>query len=146
MSQKPENAFISGVHKYLPPEAELYRMKNNNEFAAGIADMWYSGKKSDIWIEYKLFKDLPARDDTMVGVCRGKTPMLSHLQQHWLRGRHAEGRNVAVIIGLQGAGGVWLPGLDWEREWPTHVFKTMVMSRRDLAEIITAITMKGTPL
>ena len=61
MSRGPENNFISSVHKHLP--MKLYRMKNNNPYNGGIADVWYSGSKADLWIEYKFVK-LPARDTT----------------------------------------------------------------------------------
>ncbi|MGK3946215.1 hypothetical protein ABK046_48675, partial [Streptomyces caeruleatus] len=83
----------------------LYRMKNHNQYNGGIADVWYSGSKADLWIEYKFVK-LPARDTTPI------TPGLSELQQLWLRERHSEGRNVGVVVGAK-EGGIWLPGISW---------------------------------
>ena len=40
---KPENSFITGVHRYV----QSYYMKNHNEYNGGIADVWYSGEKRD---------------------------------------------------------------------------------------------------
>ena len=109
MSRGPENTFIGSVHSHLP--AALYRMKNHNEFNAGIADCWYSGRKNDLWVEYK-FVVVPARDATRIDLVGGKAPALSHLQQEWLQARHKEGRNVVVIVGSK-AGGVVLPNQTW---------------------------------
>ena len=95
MSRGPENIFIASVHKHLP--AKVYRMKNNNQYNGGIADVWYSGQL-DLWVEYK-FITLPARDDTVVDLISGKDPAISALQQNWLRSRSAEGRKVGVIVG-----------------------------------------------
>lgn len=89
MAVKPENNFISGVHKHLPPA--IYRMKTNNPYVAGIPDCYYSGNGGSLWIEYKFIPKLPARVPVKIE--------LSALQRQWLDGRNAEGRNVAVVVG-----------------------------------------------
>jgi hypothetical protein len=95
MSAKPENTFISSVHKHLP--VELYHMKNNNPYNSGIADVWYSGVEQDLWVEYK-FLVIPKRGDTVIDLVGGKNPSISALQQTWLKDRDVEGRNVGVIV------------------------------------------------
>lgn len=127
----PENAFIASVHKHLP--APLYRMKNHNQYNGGIADVWYSGKK-DLWIEYK-FIAVPKRLETLIDLNR-KPPTgdsaISTLQQAWLKARHAEGRAVGVIIGSKN-GGVWCPGVSWDRTWTAQQFTAALVPRSALA-------------
>ena len=132
MSSKPETTFIASVHKHLP--ASLYRVKNANPYNAGIADVWYSGG-SDLWIEYK-FLVLPKRGATVIDLINGKDPSISYLQQDWLKSRHAEGRNVGVIVGCK-EGGVWFPGVSWDTTYTTEWFREHTLSRKELADRIT---------
>lgn len=132
MARGPENTFISSVHKHLP--TKLYRLKNNNQYNGGIADVWYSGKGQDLWIEYK-FITVPKRPDTTIDLVSGKSPEISALQQEWLRARHEEGRNVGVVIGSKD-GGIWLPGLAWNRTIQTKDFLRHLRTRKELAEEI----------
>lgn len=136
MSRKPENVFITSIHAHLPSIKEFYRMKNNNEYNGGIADVWYSGK-ADLWVEYK-FLELPKRSTTMIDLTAGNNPMLSALQQEWLKGRHAEGRSVGVIVGCK-EGGVWYPGTSWDKPLSTAVFKSRLQLRKDLANMIFSL-------
>lgn len=131
MAAKPETTFIASVHKHLPPT--LYRVKNNNEYTAGIADVWYSGVR-DLWVEYK-FIVVPKRPDTVIDLITGKNPAISHLQQEWLRSRHEEGRSVGVIVGSKD-GGVWFPGLTWDATYPAKKFLSLLQTRKDLAGTI----------
>lgn len=124
MAVKPENQFISGVHKYLPAVKVLHREKMNNPFRGGTADWWYSGITSDLWVEYKFLPRVPQK-----GVVKAD---LSALQSQWLQGRYKEGRNVAVIVGCP-LGGVILRDLEWEKEIPVLEFKTRIISRNELA-------------
>lgn len=125
----PENTYIQSIHRWLP--VDLYRMKNHNQYNGGIADMWYSGTKADLWIEYK-FTVLPKRDSTLV------VPDLSALQVDWLTKRSKEGRNVGVIIGSK-EGGVWLPDTTWSSPLSAGDFRKLMMPRSELAEVITKI-------
>lgn len=129
---KPENTFIASVHRYLP--SGIYRMKNHNQYNGGIPDVWYSGSSADLWVEYK-FIEIPKRDETIIDLTSGKNPTLSQLQQEWLTSRHAEGRNVAVVVGSK-LGGVWLPNLDWGCKLTACAFCNKVIPRNELAEII----------
>ncbi len=131
MAAKPETTFIASVHKHLPPT--LYRVKNNNEYTAGIADVWYSGVR-DLWVEYK-FIVVPKRPDTVIDLITGKNPAISYLQQEWLRSRHEEGRSVGVIVGSKD-GGVWFPGLTWDATYPAKKFLSLLQTRKDLAGTI----------
>lgn len=132
MARGPENNFISSVHKHLP--VKLYRMKNSNPYNGGIADVWYSGKGRDLWVEYK-FIEVPKRPDTVIDLISGKNPAISYLQQEWLRSRHEEGRNVGVIVGSKD-GGIWLPGLAWNQTFQAKEFLTHLRTRKELAEEI----------
>lgn len=132
MSKGPENTFIGSVHKHLP--SEVYRMKNHNQYNGGIPDCWYSGRQADLWIEYK-FLVLPKRETTLIepGV------LLSALQREWLEDRHAEGRNVGVVIGSKD-GGMWYPGTTWKHPHLPDYFKRHMQTRQQLAKLIYSLT------
>ena len=100
-------------------------MKNHNQFNGGIADVWYSGNAADLWIEYK-FIAVPLRDKTVI------VPELSALQREWLASRHAEGRNVGVIVGSKD-GGVWYPGITWQTPIDAGQFRAQLQNRKTLA-------------
>lgn len=121
MSRKPESVFITSVHRHLPKD--LYKIKNNNPFAGGQPDCWYSGPRADLWVEYKFAARLPKA---------GVKPELSELQLQWLHDRHKEGRNVAVIVGCKD-GGVVLRDLAWENTTTLLDFTQSIQSRQALA-------------
>ena len=132
MSSKPETTFIASVHKHLPPK--LYRMKTHNPYIGGPADVWYSGSKGDLWVEYKFIpKITPA-------LCA--LPALSALQLQWLNERYAEGRNVAVIVGCK-EGGVLYQDKDWEKPLDPDQFNRLLKTRDQLARWILAFTQGG---
>lgn len=133
----PENTFIGSVHRWLPPVDKLYRMKNHNVYTGGVADVWYSGPKADLWIEYKFIK-VPKRDNTEIDLLGGKNPSISALQQEWLRDRHREGRHVGVLVGSTD-GGVWFPGISWDRAYSTHWFRSQLLTRKALADLIVSL-------
>lgn len=135
MSSGPENTFIRSLHRLLP--AGVYRMKNHNPYNSGIADCWYSGNAGDLWVEYK-FLVLPKRAATVVDITAGNAPPLTALQQDWLRSRHAEGRGVGVIIGMP-QGGLWLPGVSWEKPTSSAECSAAMLSRPALAKLITGL-------
>jgi hypothetical protein len=132
----PENTFIASVHRHLPSESELYRMKNNNMFNSGIADCWYSAAR-DLWIEWK-FVIVPKRDDTMIDLHAGKKPAMTALQREWLRRRHEEGRNVWVGIGSKDGGVILTDPRYWEQPFDAAWFRAKLFPRYDLACKIAA--------
>lgn len=142
MSQKPETVFTNSVNRHLPPRpVGPYYMKNSNDYNGGIADSWYSGTAKDLWVEYKFLPRTPQRG--IVWLCKPdvKKPLLSVLQQNWLKDRHDEGRNVAVIIGCPD-GGVLLRNKDWRNAIQAVDFRAMLMSRKELAQWIMGETMR----
>ena len=123
MARKAETTFIGSVHKHLP--MGVYREKMNNPYRSGTADVWYSGKK-DLWVEYKVLPTLPKRLETNIVLG------LSENQKIWLRHRHEEGRNVAVICGCK-AGGVVFQGVSWDRPISNPEFTSRIRTRLELA-------------
>jgi hypothetical protein len=121
---KPENTFIASVNRHLKT---TYFEKTNNPFRSGIADVWYSGKQGDLWVEYKYAPSLPKT--------QLYRPDLSARQIKWLGDRYDEGRNVAVILGLPQGGVVYL-----HREWEAWALPArlheLTRSRPELAEWI----------
>lgn len=106
MSSGPETRFIASVHRHLPPVDEFHREKMANPYRGGTADTWYSGKRRDLWIEWKWI-ELPKRPETVIDLTAGKKPSLSVLQQDWIRRRQAERRNVWIVIGSAKGGRLW---------------------------------------
>lgn len=135
MSAKPETTFYTSVHRHLPPPSELYRMKNNNQFIAGIADHWYDGLR-DLWVEWKFIK-VPVRDDTGIDLVMGKDPPISYLQQDWLSARHANGRAAWVIVGSKDGGVIMRTPREWKRTWDAALFRASLESRPQIAQAIT---------
>lgn len=129
MAVKPENNFIAGVHKRLP--AAVYRMKTNNPYVAGIPDCYYSGKRGDLWAEYKYVAKLPARVPVKIE--------LSALQRQWLEGRDAEGRNVVIIVG-HGKDGIILRVNNLDEELTAYDFRERMVAQQYIAEWIAEQT------
>ena len=127
MARKPENQFITSVHKHLPP-SQLYRMKNNNPYVGGIPDVWYSGSPHDLWVEYKYLPVATPRADVV--------PDLSKQQYDWIKNRRAEGRSVWVIVGSK-SGGVIFTDLDEMREGiSAYEYLDRLVDRKTLMETI----------
>jgi hypothetical protein len=128
MASKPETVFLNSVRNKLP--RGLYNMKNNNPFVAGVPDLWVSGNK-DLWSEAKWFPKMKPTFDLRAG----KKPILSVLQQEWIRCRHNEGRNVSVIIGSP-QGCILLKGLEWDKVCSSE----SLITRQEVANWIVAQT------
>lgn len=136
MPAKPETNFTAGVHKYLPSVTLLHREKMSNPYRGGTVDIWYSGVKSDLWVEYKFLPSVPQR-----GIVDAKRLGLSALQAAWLAGRHKEGRNVAMIVGCP-SGGVIMRDREWEEGISPEQFKARIQPRPNLAAWIAQQTLK----
>lgn len=139
MASKPENTFIAGVHRHLPPnpqpginEPALYKEKMYNPLRGGTWDVWYSGQR-DLWIEYKWIDRIPTKDTTMV------VADLSALQKLWGEQRQVEGRDLAIIVGCP-EGGVPLTDLKWFDPMPAGAFRKAVLSRKEIAAWILTLT------
>jgi hypothetical protein len=128
VSRKPENTFIASVHRRLP--RDLHAEKMANPYRGGTADVWYSGKKADLWIEYKFIERIPLRAPI--------EPNLSELQKLWLRRRYEEGRNVAVVVGCK-EGGIILRNLEWEAMIPPEKFRQQLVTRDAIADWILTV-------
>lgn len=131
MASKPETLFWNNIRKALPKE--IYAMKNNNEYIAGVADVWFSGTKNDLWIEFKFVPKLPVR------VPLRPQELLSALQLEWLKDRYKEGRNVGVIIGCKRNReyeGIILRDLAWEHDISPQNFNALIVSKSELVSFI----------
>lgn len=131
MSKKPETQFIKSVHDHMVQEFP-YHMKNNNDYIGGIADVWYSGKITDMWVEYKYVTHIPKSDNIRLD--------LSELQKTWLEGRFYENRNVYVILGTKD-GGILFRDMEWTKHFTQAQLLSRVVSRKTLAEWIATATM-----
>jgi hypothetical protein len=88
----PETSFITTVHRHLP--VHLHREKMHNAYRSGTADVWYSGNRADLWVEYKFLRETPVHAPMRI------YELLSPLQLLWLNERYSEGRNVVVVLGV----------------------------------------------
>jgi len=126
---KPETRFYTAVHKLLPSSKVLHREKMHNPYRGGTADIWYSGTLADLWVEYKWLSILPKK--ALVNIEKELSP----LQQQWLKGRHKEGRNVAVILGTPE--GAWVfEGVSWETPLNPDTIRTQGFTKQTIAEYI----------
>lgn len=131
MAAKPETNFSNALRDALPEG--IYSMKNNNEYVSGIPDLWFSGRKGDLWVEMKFIQKLPKT------VPIRPYDLLSKMQEKWLRDRYEEGRNVAVIIGCKRSTrleGIILRDLAWERDIHTQDFDALIVSKSELVSFI----------
>lgn len=114
----------------------MYALKLSLPYTAGVPDSWYSGRGGDLWVEYKYFDPdkLPKREIDLIGT---KNPIITALQQKWLRDRYAEGRPVAVIVGV-GRHGVVYPDLDWQEILPRPEFDARLWGKHQIAAWIAA--------
>jgi len=117
-----ESGFIQKVRGGL--SKLIHKEKFSDKFKAGIPDCWYSGPRGDLWVEYKY------------SVYPHRKPNLSKHQQQWLKNRHLEGRNVAVIVGTT-KGAVIYPGI----EWMNYKNKSTLISFKDLIDWIQEKTL-----
>jgi hypothetical protein len=123
-STKPENRFIGSVHRYLP---RTYAEKMNNPWRAGTADVWYSGDRGDLWVEYKFIERIPRSAEIL--------PDLTPRQKRWLNNRFDEGRNVAVVLGTP-TGGVIYRNKEWMRPLDHVTFAGLIVPRDEIARWI----------
>jgi hypothetical protein len=101
-----------------------------NAFRSGTADVWYSGLKADLWVEYKWL-ELPKRASTEIDLD------LSAQQLRWLRERYAEGRNVAVIAGYavkHFKHGVVFENRSWERAFYASELIEVARPSKEIAQ------------
>ena len=123
-STKPENRFIKGVHNHLP---KTYAEKMNNPWRSGTADVWYSGKAGDLWVEYKFIERVPRSKEIR--------PDLTPRQVRWLNNRFDEGRNVAVVLGTP-KGGVIYRNKEWMNPLDHETLTGLIVSREEIARWI----------
>ena len=108
----------------------------HNAYRSGTADVWYSGSAGDMWVEYKYVPLVPARAPIRVRT------LLSARQLQWLKHRHAEGRTVAVILGVSHYAWIY-EGMTWESDDVTAVqILKRGLDRKAVADYIRRKTMK----
>ena len=104
-----------------------YAEKMNNPWRAGTADVWYSGDRGDLWIEYKFIERIPRSAEIL--------PDLTPRQQRWLNNRFDEGRNVAVVLGTP-TGGVIYRNKEWMRPLDHVTLSGLIVPRDEIARWI----------
>jgi len=85
-----ESQVTQSINKHVKPHAYVWKIMAAMQ--AGIPDCYYSGTQSDLWIEFKLLREVPKRATTNI------LPNLSELQNKWLTNRYDQGRSVAVVL------------------------------------------------
>jgi hypothetical protein len=132
VSKGPETRFYTAVHKRL--DKRVYREKMHNPYHGGTPDVWYSGNADDLWVEYKWLAKLPRSAPVVL------SRLLSPLQQRWLDQRHAEGRNVAVVLGTPE--GAWImSGKMWKLDIDPADIRAANKSKQNVAEYIERRTL-----
>jgi hypothetical protein len=126
MAAKPETNFIHRIHRILP--RSIYREKMYNPLRRGTPDVWYSGPKHDIWVEYKYISKIPAilRPDEL----------LSPLQREWILRRLEEGRSIWVIVGSPMGALIYRPERDRLLEISKDEFYKLAISDNRVSTFI----------
>lgn len=131
MASGPETRFIKSIHRLL---SSTYFEKMNNPFRSGTPDVWYSGKKGDLWVEYKFTENLPRSNAIM--------PDVSARQDRWLTHRLNEGRNVAVVLGTKD-GAILYRDREWAVPLDEKTLTMRLLSKQELARWIFAQVGEG---
>lgn len=130
-----ESKHRAKLHELLRPS--IYALGTTGVAANGVADAWYSGSKGDLWCEHKRFAKCPP----MIHLT--KADITTPLQQNWLKARHAEGRNVSMIIFTDDLGHLLLMGDAWQNPISRELLQRLAKTRRELAaqiiEVVGAI-------
>jgi hypothetical protein len=132
-----ETSFYTTVHRYLP--VRLHREKMHNAYRSGTADVWYSGPTGDLWVEYKFVRTVPTRAPIRV------YQLLTPLQLKWLNDRHAEGRNVAVVLGTTLGAWIFEHGAWLSTDVTRLQLQTRGLERKDVADFIRRKTCAHEP-
>jgi hypothetical protein len=127
-----EHSYIKSIHKMLP--SSIYKWKINDNFHGGVADAYYSGAAGDLWIEYKYLANPPKKQTTEIKTC------LTKQQHYWLKSRQQEGRNIALVIGMNAPFGMkWKNNLivtDFSQPVTLGSFSSSAIDKRGVAEYI----------
>jgi hypothetical protein len=124
---KPETRFYTAVHKRLP--REVHREKMHNIYRGGTPDVWYSGPKADLWVEYKWLAALPKKAPVRA------EKLLCPRQIQWLDGRYEEGRNIVVILGTPE--GAWVyEDLAWLEPLLPSIVRERGLTKQNVADYI----------
>lgn len=99
-----------------------------------MADCWYSGLMSDLWVEYKWIEYLPKSASI--------SPALTPMQLRWLNGRHDEGRTVSVVLGTRDGGVIYTEG-EWNRALDLATLSARLYDKRAVARWIEGVTCSG---
>ncbi len=123
-----EAQYTAKLRDALKPE--VYSLKLNLAFTAGVPDVWYSGASRDLWSEHKRLVNLPP-------ILKLYEPKyLTKLQQMWLEARHDEGRNTCVVVFTEDWGHVLLWDLSWKKPIPKREFIMRSTSMMGIAQDI----------
>ena len=135
-----EHSYIKAIHRLLPPT--VYKWKINDNFHGGVADAYYSGKKGDMWIEYKYISKPPKKQSTVIKTC------LTDQQLNWLKTRQNEGRKVALVIGIEAPNGFKgkdnIVITDLNEPITLKTFSSSAVDKRGVAEYIIETVLRGT--
>lgn len=125
-----ETRHFSALRKELA--GRIYYWKTHDSFTGGIPDAYMSGPARDLWCEGKRYAKLPPVVDLT------KTDVTSVLQQDWLKARHAEGRNVSMLVFTDKQGCLLLYGLEWMKPIPRDEFLARAKTRKAIADELVA--------
>lgn len=130
---KPEATFVRSINKLLPEEVDFQSMAGT--YTNGVADSYYDGPQSDLWVEYKFIRRIPRTLDLVKSTTK---PHLTRLQSNFLIRRFGNGRKVAVIVGYDDGGVIFDKPVSWLHTWSRD--DLLICSRVQIAEWIESIT------
>ena len=108
--------------------SQVYTLKLNCGFTAGVPDCYYSGSDRDLWSEHKRVVQLPKLLDLT------RHTITTKLQQAWLKDRYYEGRNVSMVVFTEDQGHRLFMGLEWMKPISRDDFVREAVDMKQLAE------------
>lgn len=134
---RTESQYWQSLRKLIKPRI-AYVWKINASYEAGVPD-WYASDSLDWWVENKrVASKLPPLSLDLTS----HKKYLSMNQQLWLQRRHAEGRNVGVIVFGQ-AGHLWLPGLSYQQPISRLEYLDRAVDMKALADTMVEVITGG---
>lgn len=136
-----EHQWVSSLHQSMRKKYDDIKIwKINDDYAGGVPDACYFGPASTLWVEYKYLV-IPKRDSTIIDLT-DKNRYLTALQQDWLTNLYLFNISHAVIVGSP-EGGVVFPGNSWKTPITTKEFRSRVIPKNKIAEILhSEVTIK----
>jgi len=124
-----EAGISRNISKIVRPYKEVYYWKVNDNFQAGVPDIFIETPTSDFWIEVKYIKKLPVRHTTPIDLTN-TSRFLSLKQQMWIKRRNLHRQDAFVLLASPIGCNIF-PNNEWEIPFSVKEFRDRALNLRD---------------